>query len=111
MSKVTITKEDFMKMFEELDIPFQTAAILKLIYKMPTSYANILIRKLFYTRVYSQPYYVMYKEDWFEFYGTREEITDYLIEEYPLIDKGRITRLFSGKIPTLNGYYIQLFSN
>jgi hypothetical protein len=53
----------------------------------------------------------MYKEDWFEFYGTRQEITDYLIEEYPLIDKGRITRLFSGKIPTLNGYSIQLFSN
>ena len=111
MAKITITKEDFLKMFEDMDISFQTAAIVKLINKMPTTYANILIRKLFYTRVYNKPHYLLNKGDWLEFYGTREEITEYILDEYPLINKNRISRLFNDKIPTLNGYSITLLSD
>lgn len=111
MPKITLTKEDFMKMFLQQDMEFQTAAIINMIDGLPTSYANILVRKLYYTKFFEGDYYCLYKEDWLEFYGSRDECTKYILNEYPLIDKNRISRLFNGKIPTLNGFTIQLFSN
>lgn len=111
MPKITLTKENLMQMFLQQDLEFQTAAVLKILDALPTTYADILIRKLYYTKVTDEPYYLLRKEDWLEFYGTREECTKYILNEYPLIDKNRISRLFNEKIPTLNGFTIQLFSN
>jgi len=112
MSVVTLNKKALLDAMPTLkdDIGFQTALLLKVCDQLPTNYLNVVLTKLFYTRVWDKPYYVMKKGNELEtYFQTEQDVVKWFMDgdNYPKVISEMLVKRFINGTSKIEDYTIE----